>query len=354
MEIKMKKLRQPHIILIVIIAIVIIGIASIHGGYHKDDGGDYEMSAIDTMPSINHTEGNGVYYWRTVLTLDSIERDYLQKNNVNRAYVRFFDVVEDKSPLSSEAIIPNATLQVKDTLKVSDIIPTIYITDGAIMRMKGSEQHWAEKIVDRVNKMCHYNEFDKPAEIQLDCDWTSTSGPIYFKLCAAVKESLSKIRNTPRVSSTIRLHQLSQTPPPVDYGVLMLYNTGSFKNPDTENSIISVKDVKPYMKHLSGYPLHLDFAYPSYTWNLVFRDNEFLGILRSDIPAGNVRKISENRFQIKRDTIIGNTALRRNDIIRAESSSPEVVDEVRKLIEQQIGGRPHSDIIYHLDSKNLK
>lgn len=339
-----------------IVAIAVIALVYISIRYSRLIRLEKEQIAMnaDTLPEFKHVEGNGVYYWKTVLSLDSVERDYIRKNKIDRAYVRFFDVVEDNSPFSSEAIIPNATLQVKDTLKVGKIIPTVYITDEAIKRMKGSERKWADKIVERVNRMCSYNGFEKPNEIQLDCDWTSTTDSIYFKLCTAVKEFWSHNREFPVVSSTIRLHQLRQSPPPVDYGVLMLYNTGSFKNPNTTNSIIDVKDVKPYLKYLSHYPLHLDFAYPSYTWNLIFRDNRFLGILRDDVPIGNVKQVEENRFQILRDTIIGNTALNKNDVIRCESSSPDVVAEVKELVEQQIGGRSHSDILYHLDSKNLQ
>ncbi len=352
----MKKLKQPQIILLVIVAIAVIAMASISIRYRRLSRLEAERTAMkmDTIPEFKHIEGSGVYYWKTVLSLDSIERDYIRKNKIDRVYVRFFDVVEDNSPLSSEAIVPNATLQVKDTLKVRKIIPTVYITDGAIKCMKGSERRWAEKIVERVNRMCSYNGFEKPSEIQLDCDWTSSTDSIYFRLCSSVKEFWSEIRDHPVVSSTIRLHQLRQSPPPVDYGVLMLYNTGSFKNPKTTNSIISVEDVKPYMTYLPRYPLHLDFAYPSYAWNLVFRDNEFYGILRDELPSAITKQLSANCFRIIRDTIIGNTALHKNDIIRCESSSPEVVAEVKKLIEAKTGDRPHTNILYHLDSKNIK
>lgn len=348
------KLRQPRIILIVIIAIVVLCMATVFIKSRKADRREAEKVEHNAAPKFKHAEGNGVYYWKTVLALDSTEREYIRHNNIDRAYVRVFDVVADNSHLSSEVLVPNATLLVKEPLDVPRIIPTVYITDEAIRRMKDSERLWAEKIVERVNRMCSYNGFGDPNEIQLDCDWTTTTSSIYFKLCSEVKDLWSHRRDSAVVSSTIRLHQLSQSPPPVDYGVLMLYNTGSFKNPETTNSIISVDDIKPYLKNLPDYPLHLDYAYPSYTWNLVFRDNEFFGILRDDIPANNARQVSENRYQILKDTIIGNTVLHKNDIIRCESSSPEVVAEVKSLIEATAGQKPHTDILYHLDSKNIK
>lgn len=355
----MKKLKQPQIILIVIVAIAVIAMASISIRYRNLSQKEAEILAMDTITRFDHHEIPGIYYWKTVLTLDSVERDYLRENKVDRAYVRFFDIIEDKTPLASDEVIPNATLQVKDSLPVFEIIPTVYITDNAIRRMKGRESHWARKIVKRVDNMCSYNGFKRVNEIQLDCDWTASTDSIYFKVCKYVKEWMVKDRMVREdenavVSSTIRLHQLSQSPPPVDYGVLMLYNTGSFKNPQTKNSILSLSDVMPYIKGLRQYPLHLDFAYPSYQWNLLFRNNSFYGIMRDDIPSSITEQVDETRFKVARDTIIGNTLLKEGDVIRCESANPETVAKVRELIESKMKNRQHSDILYHLDSKNLK
>lgn len=71
-----------------------------------------------------------------------------------------------------------------------------------------------------------------------------------------------------KLSSTIRLHQLAQTPPDVDYGVLMYYNTGNFKDYKTEISILDIKDVKPYLKYLKSYDLPLTLGLPVYEWNV--------------------------------------------------------------------------------------
>ncbi len=315
-----------------------------------------EEAAPDTIPvaqpepepPFTHAEGNGVYYWRTVLTLDDAQRAYLKDNDVQRAYVRFFDVVGDDSPLATETVIPNATLVVRDTLHTSEIIPTIYITDDAIKRMKGQEEAWAAKIVRRVRAMCNYNDIPKLKEIQLDCDWTESTRDIFFNLCKAVRKELRDWERGDRVSSTIRLHQLRQTPPPVDYGVLMLYNTGSLANADEDNSILSVEKVKPYLRSLKEYPLHLDFAYPNYEWHLAFRGDAFQGILREPLPKRMLAPAGKNRHTLRRDTIIGDKYLRRGDVIRTEKSDPEVVAQVKALIEETVGTQPHSNIVYHL------
>lgn len=315
---------------------------------------DDEIEAADSIPFL-HEESNGIYYWKTVLDLDSADINFLSAHNVDKAYIRFFDVVPDKSPVADSAVIPNATLQVKDSIKPDNVVPTVYITLDAVKRMKGSEEWWADRIVTRVENMCSYNEFDTPYEIQLDCDWTDETEETYFALCRAVKGAIANLHPGAGVSSTIRLHQLSKTPPPVDYGVLMLYNTGSFKNIDSENSILSVADVKPYLKNLGSYPLHLDFAYPTYSWNLIYRDSKFFGIMRCDMSelGNSLRKLSGNKYIVKDDIIVNDVAFRKGDIIRNEKSDYVTIAEVKKLVDSHLAGKAHSNIIYHYESKNL-
>lgn len=276
-----------------------------------------------------HEENNAVYYWKTTLKLDSEERDFLSKNDVGRMYVRFFDVVPDTSFMATDKVIPNATITFEDSIPVKEIVPTVYITQDAMKRMKGSEYVWGPVIVQRVQNMCSYNELEDPKEIQLDCDWTASTRESFFKLCSEVKKAITEYDPTRKVSATIRLHQLSQEAPPVDYGVLMFYNTGAFQNPRERNSILSVENVEPYLKYLPDYPLHLDFAYPTYSWELLFKNNKFIGIRRSGydlLPGESVRK---------------------------ETSDFSTIRQVKNLIDGKIDDCPHSNIIYHLDSSNL-
>lgn len=313
--------------------------------------------AVTTVAKrFGHKECNAIYYWKTVLKTDSVATEkFVKDHEIGRAYVRFFDIVPDRSPLASDELIPNATLTVSNKLPVNEVIPVVYITDEAIIEM-GNSGRWAQKIVERVRNMYSYYGFGQLKEIQLDCDWTQSTGPTFFSLCKAVKTELQKYNQDGVVSSTIRLHQLKSEAPPVNYGVLMLYNTGSFRNPDTKNSILSVDDVKPYLPDLPSYPLHLDFAYPTYSWNLMFRDGEFFGILRTDLSELKkvLRKVSANKYTVTKDYITGDIALRKGDVIRREESPIETVVEVKTLIEEKLDDRKgHSNIIYHFDSQNL-
>lgn len=221
--------------------------------------------------------------------------------------------------------------------------------------MKGHEGVLASNIVKRIRNMCEYSELPNVRELQLDCDWTVSTESSFFSLCDSVRHNITDLNLPWRLSSTIRLHQLSRKAPPVDGGVLMVYNTGNFNDPDTDNSIIDPSDVKPYLKHLAGYPLHLDVAYPTYSWQLLFHRRQFVGLINGINLSDTAKfdRTGQNQYTAKRDIPYNNRIIRTGDIIRQELSSFSNIEEVKKLIEERLAGRPHSNILYHLDSNNL-
>ena len=54
--------------------------------------------------------------------------------------------------------------------------------------------------------------------------------------------------------------------PPVDYGVLMVYNTGNPQHFRERNPILDIRDVTPYLRYLSDYQLPMAAAYPVFSW----------------------------------------------------------------------------------------
>lgn len=202
---------------------------------------------------------NSVYYWRTDLRLDSTEKAFLYQYHINKVYCRYFDVVmtEDAKEPS-----PNATITFSDTLPDGiEIIPTIYITEDC---MHKSYKGLAKKIVDRILQMNETNDVKNVREIQIDCDYTSKSRPTYYKFLEEINVHLSAVHY--KLSTTIRLHQLSMPAPPVDYGVLMVYNTGDPRKWEERNPILDYRDVYPYLSRLDKYALPLATAYPVYQW----------------------------------------------------------------------------------------
>ena len=199
---------------------------------------------------------NSVYYWRTDLRLDSTERVFLKQYDIKKVYCRYFDVVMGDNGAEPR---PNATISFSDSLPdIVEIIPTIYITEDC---MHKPHKDLAEKVVQRIRQMNETNNINNVHEIQIDCDYTSRSRKTYYKFL----EEVVKLWKS-KVSTTIRLHQLSMPAPPVDYGALMVYNTGDPRKWQERNPILDYRDVYPYLKHLEQYTLPLAVAYPVYQW----------------------------------------------------------------------------------------
>lgn len=306
---------------------------------------------------------NGIYYWRTTFALNDYEKTFMKNHDVKRLYIKFFDIDREWRPINDENIVPVATIQFKDSILLDvEVVPTVYITTSAIEAMQLKEDRYAEKILKRVNAMCRQNRI-KFNELQLDCDWTKHTQKYFYRLCEEIKLLLD---TTQILSSTIRLHQLTQTPPPVDKGVLMVYNTGNLMELSTENSIFSQKDIEPYLRdnRLSNYSLPLDVAYPAYGWSLVFhpgKDKYYFNRImhRTDFSSyPQLKKIDKNTYEATNEINFLPSSERWDKVyegyrIKVERPTAQEIFEVKKLIEQQLAGKPHNNILYHLDETQL-
>ena len=201
---------------------------------------------------------NAVYYWRTEWRTDSVERAFLQQYHINKVYCRYFDVVmnSDGEPM------PNATICfVQGQLKGVKLIPTVFITENC---MHQPHKGLAKKLVDRIVQMNETNDIKGVGEIQIDCDFTARNLKNYYDFLQQVREEARK--HDMQLSTTIRLHQLSMPVPPVDYGVLMIYNTGDPNKFNERNPILDMRDVQPYLRYVADYDLPLAAAYPTFRW----------------------------------------------------------------------------------------
>ena len=320
------------------------------------------LSCNETSSSTNN-DGNSIYYWRTTFSLSDKEKEFLKEHDVKKIYMRFFDVVTCDKDGCDEKIIPEATIRFIDSVPSGiEIIPTIYITVSAIEGMQTKEDEYASKILKRITAICRQNKINLK-ELQLDCDWTKGTRQPFFRLCEAMKEYID---STQTLSSTIRLHQLTQAPPPVDKGVLMVYNTGNLMEMTSDNSIFSRKDIEPYLRdnRLAEYPLALDVAYPTYGWSVVFHPGKekyyFYRIMRrtdfSDYP--DLYKIAYNLYEATSDVNFsedgtGYDKIYKNYRIRVERPSTSEILEIKELIDGQLRSKKHNNILYHLDESQL-
>jgi hypothetical protein len=234
---------------------------------------------------------NAVYYWRTEWRTDSTERAFLQRYHINKVYCRYFDVVmKDGEPM------PNATIRfVQGQLEDTKLIPTIFITEDC---MHEAHKGLAKKLVDRIVQMNETNDITGVDEIQIDCDYTARSRKTYYDFLQTVRDEAKK--HGIGLSTTIRLHQLSMAVPPVDYGVLMIYNTGDPNKFEERNPILDMRDVEPYLRYLADYELPLAVAYPTFRW---IRNYQNLHLEHSAEPAEILKvkaAVEEQRPELRR------------------------------------------------------
>ena len=259
------------------------------------------------------TEGNAVYFWRTDLRLDSTELAFLQRYHINKVYCRYFDVVIDEEGAEPK---PNATIAFSSTLPDSiELIPTVYITEDC---MHQKHAGLAEKIVKRIRQMNETNDIKHVSEIQIDCDYTSKSRKNYYQFLEEVKEAWGQT-----LSTTIRLHQLSMEAPPVDYGVLMIYNTGDPRKWEERNPILDIRDVQPYLKRLDSYPLPLAAAYPVYQWVRTIRNIRIEHTVGTDEILRVKEAVEKERSSLK--NVIVTYHLDKDNINRYK---PETYEEI--------------------------
>lgn len=303
----------------------------------------------NTHNTLPHDE-NAVYYWRTWFNTNDFEKRFLENNEIQTMYIRFFDVetnpvwgAQDKCrPVGTIVFPPN------ESFRKYRIVPVIFITPEAIKEYASFTDH----IAHRIHAMCVKNAINID-EVQFDCDWTASTRNNYFQFLVAVRRTLKYyFGNDIAISSTIRLHQLAQTPPEVDYGVLMCYNTGNFKKFETRNSILDINDMKPYTKYLDNYPLPLKLALPCYSWCVEFKaDKSFARLNRLQDPSdgfdtASMKSLGGGLYEITAD--VHKDAVK---YVRHEEVSAETIIETKSLIEKIYGKMPV--VLYHLDSVQL-
>jgi hypothetical protein len=313
----------------------------------------FGMESCSNAPSEEKQITSAVYHWKTVFQPDSTERSFLESNAVRKIYLRFFDV-----DLKGSQPVPVATMRKDGDLRGFDVVPVVFITNRTMAKItEDSVASLARRIVHKIQIMARHDSV-VIHEIQLDCDWTGTTRKRYFSLIKLVK---SEIRIP--VSVTIRLHQIkfSETTgvPPADRGMLMCYNVGDIRKPETRNSIFDPGIIHQYLKNLNQYPLELDLALPIFQWTVVFRNGHFLRILNqigeAEIKAAGC--FSEGRypdsFEAQKDTSLFGLSVHRGDEFHVEVSQPEDVLAVRNEVLSEIRNRKVSLSYYHLDSSVL-
>lgn len=229
--------------------------------------GFYYWKAQNEPPRSNYDEPQPTLMDYASAGLDSL--------SVRRIYVRCFDVGFDPQ----HRAVPLGIIDHVPALGTGrEYIPVVYITVEALQRLDSSEiPLLAHKLVQKVNEVMPLGY----PEMQLDHDWTDATRARYFQLLQAVRPLL---REGTTLSTTLRLWQYRHPQragiPPTDRAMLMVYNTGTPRNPAVPNAILHAPTARQYFDGAAPYPLPLDVALPTFAWARTYRLGRFLGLTR--------------------------------------------------------------------------
>lgn len=292
------------------------------------------------------------YYWKTIFKFSKIEKEVLDENKVQKLYIRYFDIglhPENKFP------IPISPIRFEENPKGYTVVPVVFIQNKVMLESKLDVNTLAQKTFYLIEQINSKNKITSQ-EIQIDCDWTLKSKDNYLKFIEVFKKLSKK-----KLSATIRLHQVKYFKktkiPNVDSGVLMFYNMGSIA-PDSLNSIYDQKIAERYLKSLKKYPLHLDFAFPIYSWAVHIRNNKVIG-LRSKINSKalekdpNFEKTSPIFFRVKQSNYKNGVFYEENDLLKIEEIKTEDLKQMAGDLKDNLVEQPNEIIFYDLDEFNL-
>ena len=312
----------------------------------------FTTSLLTSCNSSPHLEVS-FYYWKSRFTLGKTEREVLEANNVQKLYVRYFDV--DIHPSLGSAT-PVAIIK-GDSLPQCTIIPVVFIKnrvfDNASSQQVDTLCHKVAQLVGKLNQSFGI----KPSEMQFDCDWTVKTKDAYF-------EFLKKYRVITKqtLSATIRLHQVkypTQTGvPPIDKGVLMYYNMGKI-SADSRCSIYDRDIAQRYNSTIGSYPLPLDIALPIFTWGIQIRQNMVVHLLNK-MNEGHFtndphfKKMDDYRYRVVAPCFKGGYYFKQGDEVKIETIARGELREMVKDISQNLKVHPKNLIFYDLDSINIK
>lgn len=302
-----------------------------------------------------HKISTAFYYWKTNLHINAEEQSMLQGTAASTIYLRLFDVDWN---ISQQKALPVGILQA-DSLKDSSLqyIPVVYITQACLTRLQEKDVvELSAHIHNLVRDLCTKYNLD-PKEIQIDCDWTKNSAQVYFSLLQQLKSTA--YFSTKLLSCTIRLHQVKFTAtsgiPPVDKGMLMVYNMGNLTRYGGHNSILEVEEAKDYLKHISIYPLPLDVALPIYHWAALFEHSRFKGITynisKTDFNSAGIEQKENNLYLLLRDTTVGGYRFKKGQEIRFEEPVKKDLEEIGDYIGEHIKDSAFRVTFFHLDSR---
>lgn len=296
------------------------------------------------------------YHWKTQFAPAPSEVQLLDSLAVRRLYVKFFDLAWDER---AQAPQPTAFVELPQPFSYDyELVPTVFITQQVFLRLPIQRvDGLAQRVADKLLEMGTDAQLPPFREVQMDCDWTDSTREAYFRFLQTLGDLLQE--HQVRLSATIRLYQ-AKTPqksgvPPVDRGMLMVYNVGDVKQWEEPNSILNIEKAKPYLSRLQTYPLPLDLALPLFRWGVLFREGEMIRLL-NNLDAEQLTDrtrffpMTAQRYEVQQNTFLDGTFLYQGDFIRLEAVDTALLHQVMDLLADYPWPADGYLSYYHLDS----
>lgn len=266
-------------------------------------------------------------------------------------YVRFFDI---DAPAGTASAVPVSRLEWGKPLP-DTLVAAVFLTTRALAAVPAdSLPSLAQKTWRLMTQMAEAANVHL-AEVQIDCDWTPSLRDKYFSFLSAFRQMLPA---SCALSATIRLHQVKWAErtgiPPVDRGMLMVYNTGDVRTPTTRNSILETEVLRQYLSGFDTYPLPLDVVWPLFEWGVVFRDGRFVRLISplSDTDLRDTTRFAQaedHRFAVRQSTYLKGHYLYAGDTIRLEAVPFDTLLLAARLLHRAMPRPPARVAFYHLD-----
>lgn len=242
------------------------------------------------------------------------------------------------------------------------IVPLVFIKPDLVSRYPDTKA-LAKIIVDESDKALASHGYPVPSEIQIDCDWGNEDRQDeYFKLLEEVGDVMHD-RTGGQLSCVVRLYQLKQKTPPVDYVTLMMHNTGSERTRNPRNAVLTYAEVHQYLDDLMRYDKPMATVLPLYGWDMVYQYGRFSFVARGlklkdttrfeEIEPGVYRSKIYRAVSPASDPENKSARIYPGDIIHNVKPSAGMLDSVASLISSIRPGDQGNIALMRLDSASL-
>ncbi|MFZ1520368.1 MAG: hypothetical protein WAU11_16445 [Ignavibacteriaceae bacterium] len=322
--------------------------------------GFVSLSTFSCSNNSSKEISRGVYFWKTNFSLSTSELNWLKKTEIQKLYVRFFDV-DWNTNINKAVPVGDVTIETKKINGV-EIIPVVFITNRTLLNLPDSlitelSNNIYKKIVAKLDLF----ENQTTKEIQLDCDWTETTREKYFDLIEQIKRLTQS--NKIEITTTIRLHQVKffkkTGVPPIKRGMLMFYNMSDVSDMKTRNSIYDEVVAKRYLINFDKYPIELDVVLPAFSWSCWFRNGKLKNLINAvktkDLEENlNFVKEDKNIFRALKETSIKGNYILPGDYLRTEETDFNTTLNAAELIAPHIKNKKINISIYHFTGEVIK